>query len=73
MNYDFINPGHYQDSHKELWEMMIDLFGKEEYTVFCRLNAFKYRMRAGKKPGQPPERDIEKAMWYENKIKEILK
>ncbi len=29
-----------------------------------RGNALKYILRAGKKPGQPADQDIEKAVWY---------
>jgi hypothetical protein len=35
------------------------------------MTAFKYRMRAGKKPDQPIERDMEKAKWYDNKANEL--
>ena len=31
------------------------------------MNAFKYRMRAGLKPEQSVQRDLEKAKWYEDK------
>lgn len=37
------------------------------------MTAFKYRMRVGKKPGQPVERDLEKAKWYEDKAIELKK
>ena len=64
-NDSFINPKHYQRMSKEVWEMMIDVWGKEKYIAFCEMNAFKYRMRAGLKPTQPMERELEKANWYE--------
>ncbi len=51
MKYDNVNPSHYKDGDKEVWEMMIDVFGLEAYLSFCKVNAFKYRMRAGKKDG----------------------
>jgi hypothetical protein len=70
-DYDYINPEHYKSYHKETWEMMIDIWGVDRYISYCEMNAFKYRMRLGKKPDQPIERDIEKAMWYEQKVKEI--
>ena len=69
--YDYINPNHYQTEDKEVWEMMIDVYGKEAFINFCKLNAFKYRMRLGKKPNEPIEQDLEKALWYENKITEL--
>ena len=48
--------------------MMLKLFGEEKFLAFCQLNSFKYRMRAGLKPGNEIHEDIEKALWYENKI-----
>jgi len=71
--YDFVNPSHYQNGGKEVYEMMIDIWGKEAYIKHCEMCAFKYRMRLGLKPDQPIERDLEKAKWYENKAKELSK
>ena len=71
--YDFVNPSHYQNGSKEVYEMMIDIWGKEAYIKHCEMCAFKYRMRLGLKPDQPIERDLEKAKWYENKAKELSK
>lgn len=70
-NYDNINPQHYKSDDKEVWEMMRDLYGLQAFLNFCKLNAFKYRMRAGKKPSSSFYDDINKALWYENKIKEL--
>jgi hypothetical protein len=70
--YSNITPAHYNKGEKEVWEMMVTLFGKDEFKSFCRLNAFKYRMRAGEKTEDPTE-DIAKAKWYENKLKELNK
>jgi len=69
--YDYINPSHYKKSNKEVFEMMIDIWGKDAYIAHCEMCAFKYRMRLGEKPEQPIERDLEKAKWYENKAKEL--
>ena len=69
--YDNVNPAHYKSGDKEVWEMMIDVFGKEKYLAFCELNAFKYRMRAGKKPSALVLDEISKAMWYETQIEEL--
>lgn len=66
-DYDFINPDHYKNTSKEVWEMMVDIWGVESFISYCEMNAFKYRMRAGLKPGQDIQRDIEKAFWYERK------
>jgi hypothetical protein len=71
MSYDFVKPKHYKSEGKETWEMMIDIWGEEAFINFCELSAFKYRMRAGKKPGQPIMQELEKAIWYEEKITEL--
>lgn len=63
------SPKHYNVNDKEVWQMMIDVFGKEAFVNFCALNAFKYRMRAGHK-GDAKE-DIDKALWYEAKMEEL--
>ena len=68
----FINPKHYQRMSKEVWEMMMDVWGKEKYIAFCEMNAFKYRQRLGKKPGESIERDLDKARWYESKASELI-
>lgn len=70
-DFDYINPTYYQKSSKEVYEMMIDIWGKEKYIAFCEMNAFKYRMRLGDKPEQPIERDLDKAKWYENMAKQL--
>lgn len=71
MSYDNINPDHYKQGDKQVWEMMIDCYGLDAYISFARLNAFKYRMRAGFKPTSSVEEDIKKAQWYEKKIKDL--
>ena len=70
-SYDYINPDHYKKGTKEVYEMMIDIWGKDAYIAHCEMCAFKYRMRLGSKPDQPIERDLEKARWYEAKAKEL--
>jgi hypothetical protein len=69
--YDYIDPSHYKNGSKETFEMMIDIWGVDAFILHCEMTAFKYRMRLGKKPDQPVERDLEKALWYENKIAEL--
>ncbi len=68
-----VNPAHYKDNiyGAEVWEQMVKLFGYTEYLSFCKLNAYKYRMRAGTKSGALAEVDIAKAIWYETKYKEL--
>ena len=58
---------HYYDV--ETLDMMIRIWGVQETISFCKLNAFKYRMRAGHKDNA--QQDIDKALWYENKMKEL--
>lgn len=69
--YDNINPDHYKQGSKEVFEMMIDIWGKEAYIKHCEMCAFKYRMRLGSKPNQSVEQDLKKANWYESKSKEL--
>ena len=64
---------HYKQGSKEVWQMMLDIWGKEAFISFCEINAFKYRMRLGLKEGQSIEEDLRKANWYEEKAKELKK
>lgn len=59
------HPEHYQGAH-ECIEVMRLLFGDQAVEDFCRLTAFKYRFRTGRKAGEPAEKDIAKAEWYED-------
>ena len=70
-NYDFVNPDHYRSFEKQVWEMMVDIWGVEAYIKHCEINAFKYKMRLGNKPGQSIQNDLDKANWYLNKAKEL--
>ena len=65
------HPSHYNQGSKEVFEMMVDIWGKEKVAIFCEINAFKYRMRAGYK-GNALE-DLEKAKNNEKMRKELLK
>jgi hypothetical protein len=69
--YDYINPQHYKQGGMELWEKQVAIWGEEAYITHCHITAMKYRMRAGLKPDQSIERDIEKAKWYETKAEEL--
>lgn len=64
------NPSYYNDKDIEVWEMMVKIWGKEAFLNFCELNAFKYRMRMGNKPNQSVVKDLKKAKWYEEKLRE---
>jgi hypothetical protein len=63
------HPDHYNDYDVEVIEMMERVFGHEAVINFCRLNAFKYRMRAGHKDGNSLEQDLKKERWYLDYIK----
>jgi hypothetical protein len=66
-----INPDYYKKGDKQVFEMMLDIWGVEKYIAFCEMNAFKYRMRLGDKPDQPVEKDLAKAKWYETMAKKL--
>lgn len=68
-----INPPHYKDGFngQETIESMVAIWGKEKVATYCEMSAFKYRARAGKKDPAKITEDINKAMWFENKAKEL--
>lgn len=64
---------HYnQEVFPEVIKMMETLFGIEEVKIFCKLNAFKYRMRAGYKK-EDVTKEIKKALDYEERYKNYNK
>lgn len=69
--YNFIDPPHYTDGSIEVIDMMIRIWGEQRVADYCEINAFKYRMRMGKKPHQSVEQELDKAKWYEAKAKEL--
>jgi hypothetical protein len=69
--YDFVNPNHYKSFSVEAIDMMVAIYGKEAVAIHCECCALKYKLRAGDKPDQPVDRDLEKASWYLNKAKEL--
>ena len=49
-NPEMVNhPSHYNNYDVEVIDMMVDIWGTEAVINFCKLNAFKYRMRMGTK------------------------
>ena len=70
---DVDHPSHYNHGGIETIDKMIKLYGIEKVKAFCELNAFKYRDRAGYKGSSDSAiaRDINKALWYENKLNEL--
>lgn len=67
------HPSHYNHGGMETIDKMIKLYGIEKVKAFCELNAFKYRDRAGYKGSSDSAiaKDINKALWYENKLNEL--
>lgn len=64
------HPNHYNDFDVEVIDMMERIWGKQEVAAFCKLNAFKYRMRAGLK--NDALEDLKKANWYINKYHDYM-
>jgi hypothetical protein len=62
------HPEHYNQGGIECWDAMISAFGVEAVKTFCLLSAFKYNWRTKEKNGL---QDIEKAINYLNKYKEL--
>jgi hypothetical protein len=62
------HPSHYNQGGIECIDAMLSAYGKEDVKAFCKCNAFKYIWRTGQKNGIE---DIEKAIWYLNKYKEL--
>ena len=69
--YDFVNPEHYKQGSMEVIDMMKLLWGTEALILHCEMTEFKYRMRLGRKPDQPTDRDLQKALWYQEKAKKL--
>ena len=65
------HPTHYTSGKHECIDVMVAMFGVEAVKDFCKCNIFKYRFRAGLKPGESAEKDISKAEWYEDKLIEL--
>jgi hypothetical protein len=62
------HPSHYNQGNIECIDAMVAAFGKEAVATFCHINAFKYLWRTEHKNGL---QDIDKAIWYLNKYKEL--
>lgn len=71
-DYEMVNhPKHYNSYDVEVVNMMRRIWGSEKTAIWCELNAFKYRMRMGLKPGSSLDEDLAKEQWYLNKANEI--
>ena len=65
---------HYQGAPVEPLAIMALLMSKDKILGFLEGNATKYAMRAGKKQGEPMEKDLEKFKTYQkwaNEVKEF--
>lgn len=66
------HPDHYNlPGKKECIEQMIDDFGNVATSIFDLLSAYKYLCRAGHKPNNPFEQDIQKANWYIDHVEQL--
>lgn len=57
------NAKHYSDNRINMVRMLDSIWGTETTMKFCEMNAFKYRMRLGKK--DDPSLEMSKIKWYE--------
>lgn len=64
------HPSHYNDFDVEVLDMMERIWGIDETAAFCKLNAFKYKMRAGSK--FDAIEDLKKADWYLTKYHDLI-
>ena len=62
------HPSHYNQGGIECIDAMVSAYGKESVRNFCVCNAFKYLWRYNHKNRAE---DVEKAIWYMNKWKEL--
>lgn len=72
------HPEHYKLKNLEVIDIIQDSVDTREFIGFCRGNAIKYLLRAGKKtesnytPNAKRKEDLEKCIWYINKEIEAL-
>ena len=72
--YEQVNhPSHYNKYDVEVVDMMEKIWGKYETAIWCKLTAFKYRMRLGEKPDNPIQQDLNKESWYLQKYNSLKK
>lgn len=70
MKKDMINsPAHYSQGSVECIDAMVSAFGIEGTKAFCKINAFKYLWRLGRKDEEKQE--IGKIKWYLDKYMEL--
>lgn len=65
------NSKHYSDQRINVIHMLETIWGTEATMTFCEMNAFKYRMRIGKK--DDPKLELTKISWYEKMASYLFK
>jgi hypothetical protein len=63
-------PAHYNYGKYETIDVIVDTLGKYEAINYCHGNVLKYIIRMWHKG--TPEKDLRKAIWYSNKMLELL-
>jgi hypothetical protein len=63
--YDYVNhPSHYNLYDIEVVDMIAKIWGNKACADWCKITAFKYRMRLGLKPDNSIEQDLNKEAVY---------
>lgn len=69
--HDEINkPSHYNHGKYETIDVIVDTLGEFDAINYCHGNVLKYVIRMWHKG--TPEKDVRKAIWYLNKMDELL-
>jgi hypothetical protein len=61
---------YYREHPIEVIDMMEKIWGRENTSLFCEMNAFKYRMRVGLK-SDDTAKDLAKEKWYLDKARQL--
>ena len=63
--YEMVNePSHYGKYGKQTVDIMDDIWKPFLTAMWCKMTAFKYRMRMGEKPENPIQQEIDKEIKY---------
>lgn len=65
------HPSHYNKYDVEVIDMMERIWGTQAVICWCKLTAFKYRMRLGEKPNNSIEQDLQKEKFYLDYVKKL--
>ena len=74
------HPQHYNNYDVEVVDMMEKIWGTKATMEWCKMTAYKYRMRMGTKPADEDTKeamknklmeDFEKEQWYLDKAKDL--